>query len=151
MKNVLPILPCELKPRHEIQPNRKEKAFISSLTVIALVPPRTLAKEAAQFWTPRPAIDVRFYSPGSTVYCCVWLAISHRKTGFRYDMARGGRASGYGYDKFSSAYADAMQAMRSNVDDVAGRGLSAIYDHLHAMMAELGYTRKQYVIHHAHG
>lgn len=48
-------------------------------------------------------LDVRWYCPNSDVYCCFWLEAGEAST-------RGtGRAGGYGYNKTSAAFNEAIE------------------------------------------
>ena len=50
----------------------------------------------------RESIDVRFYCTSSTIYCCLWINTDEIHT------SGTGRAGGYGYDKRSSAFQEAI-------------------------------------------
>src|SRR5690606_12184309 len=61
-------------------------------------------------------LDVRFYGSGQTVYCCIWGSI-------KGDYFNGsGKAGGYGYDKESAAFAQALQSAGFNVSGLSATG-----------------------------
>ena len=47
-------------------------------------------------------IDVRFYYTNSACYCCLWINVGE------FDLRGTGRAGGYGYDRKSSAFEEAI-------------------------------------------
>lgn len=48
------------------------------------------------------ALDIRFYFTNSTCYCCLWINSGE------IDLRGTGRAGGYGYDKKSSSFEEAI-------------------------------------------
>lgn len=85
--------------------HRKEDKFYRSLSIVSF--------KDGQFKQP---LDVRFYSSGQTVYCCVWGSIK----GTYFNGS--GKAGGYGYDKASAAFASALQSAGFEVEGLSCTG-----------------------------
>ena len=109
---------------------RREKSFDSQLAVIDLD-------------TGREIVCARFYWPGETVYCVVWI--------FSDKPARGyGKAGGGGYHKRSAALGEALS--RAGVilsEPINGCGDSAMNEALLALARHMGVTRPLVVRAHA--
>lgn len=61
-------------------------------------------------------LDVRFYSTNAMTYCCVWGSIK----GEYFNGS--GNAGGYGYDKESAAFSNALQSAGFNVSCLYATG-----------------------------
>lgn len=85
--------------------HRKENSFYKSLSLISFKDNQFSEK-----------LIVRFYGSGQTVYCCVWGSIN----GNHFNGS--GKAGGYGYDKESAAFSEALQSAGFEVSSLAGTG-----------------------------
>lgn len=92
----------------------------------------------------RAIVTARYYGPGSTVYCVVWVhAEPHHGTGC-------GKAGGYGYHKESAALAAAMSDLGVTMSEsISGRGDYAAREAVEALAKALTGRRKIF-IHEAH-
>jgi hypothetical protein len=85
--------------------HRKENSFYKSLQIVGF--------KDGQFNQP---LDVRFYGNGQTVYCCLWGSIGNAY------FNGSGKAGGYGYDKQSAAFSNALQSAGFSVDGLSCTG-----------------------------
>lgn len=86
--------------------HRKENKFYKSLQIVSFLTDRGFNQP----------LDVRFYGSGQTVYCCIWGSIK----GTYFNGS--GKAGGYGYDKESAAFEDALQSAGFNVSGLSATG-----------------------------
>ena len=123
----------------KIESFRKEKAFDSEHALIDLDTGKTVA-------------TVRFYWPGQTAYCVIWVSVwPHGSTGAgATGSCRGcGKAGGYGYHKASAAMQEALQDAGFTLSEpIGGHGDSAMREALEAMARLFNIARP--LIHRAH-
>lgn len=87
-------------------------------------------------------LDIRFYCPSSQVYCCVWLRDDKNKIWF----SGSGIAGGYGYDRESAAFANALESMGVKVRGVSGAGMNYAGEKaINEIIEILGYE-KTYIV-----
>ena len=80
-------------------------------------------------------ISARFYWTSARCYCCVWI---HSKEKNIYTTGSG-FASGYGYDKKSASYSEALTSAGIQLDeDISGVGDTAIDESMLAIGQALG-------------
>jgi len=127
-----------INPKDGIQAakHRKENHFIESFILLAVY--KGNLKEVA---------EMRIYGTNAMNYACFWLH-SYRNETTVYANGSGS-AGGYGYHRPSAAADTAFRTAGIEIEDISGRGDSAITHTLESLGKRLGY-RKVYVIK-AHG
>ena len=110
----------------KISANRKESAFYQSYMGVTY---------NAKKKTVETIIDIRFYCPRETVYCCVWIHSGKHE----FYVSGGGSATGSGYDKESASMADALVNAKLPTTHLNGRGEYAITQAITEIMEKLGY------------
>jgi len=82
----------------------------------------------------------------SQVYCTVWVHHGEDRSG-------SGTAGGYGYDKRSAAFADALgdanieySGSLGSLHSLSGAGMRAVRDTCDAIVRKLGYRSKPYFV-----
>lgn len=137
MQSVVTFEPRETSKN--IESYRREKSFYQQWTLI------DLDKGV-------DVITVRFYGPGSTVYCVAWVSLWRH--GFPAAGSTGscrghGKAGGYGYHKASAAMSEALaDAGFTLAESISGVGESAMRKALEAIARHAGIARPY--IHQAH-
>lgn len=76
-------------------------------------------------------VDCRTYSTDRMAYCCIW--INHKKL----YKSGSGSAGGYGYDRESAAVADALYNAGIDINNISGRGGSAVEQAIMAITKKL--------------
>lgn len=83
----------------------------------------------------------RYGDGASPVYCSIWAYASTLKGGC-INCSGKGKATGYGYDKFSAALGAAIESAGIELsDDINGRGESAITEALETITRKLGFRK----------
>ena len=120
---------------------RKEKSFWKELAFFVRKPIGPGNNNGLKI---SPALVIRFYGAGSTIYCAFWLNLTP------YHINATGQAGGYGYDKPSAAFADAAtKAGFKFSEGISAVGISAVEDAGKAMLTCFGAQCVH--IHTAHG
>lgn len=116
---------------NKIDSYRKENYFLKEIAVID-------TKEM------KSRIIVRFYATDKVHYCCLWV-FTHENS-----FSGAGKAGGYGYDKLSAAFQDAMHnAGLINSPSVDGVGQSAVEECLKYLFVDL-MGHDEFYLHVAH-
>ena len=85
----------ELKYGINAKAHRKENHFFKGLKIVSF------NTETKEFSEP---IDVRWYGTQAVTYCCIWGTIK----GVYFNGS--GKAGGYGYDRSSAAFSEALES-----------------------------------------
>lgn len=101
----------ELK-ENEVRKYRKENNFYRSLQLVCFNPER-IGKYSNGFST---VLNVRFYGTQAMTYCCIWGSIN------KIYFHAGGKAGGYGYDRESAAFSEALTNAGFNVEGLSATG-----------------------------
>lgn len=110
----------------KIGSNRKENSFYRSFTGVTY---------DAKTKKVKVIVDARFYFPRETMYCCVWV----RSEKNNFYVSGGGHAGGYGYDKLSAAFAEALFNAGFDTKHLSGVGENAMNKAITEIMEKLNY------------
>lgn len=95
----------------------------------------------------RSHVVARFYWTDTRCYCCLWVF-----DGKGVYASGSAFAGGYGYHKASAALSLAAREAGFKFDQhFGGAGDEACRECVESIMTHLGFDRKSYVIHRAHG
>lgn len=120
----------KLKEGINAKAHRKESKFYKSLSIVSF--------KDGQFSEP---LDVRFYATNATTFCCIWGNVN----GVHFNGS--GKAGGYGYDRASAAFEDALQSAGFEVSNLSATGQNETA--IHIIAKEL-MQLENYTIVHSH-